>query len=98
MAKAIPFELQEAMGDRDGSVLGDPGQVARSHARCSRSIGVRHIYMYAVETFRLPEPERQGFHDVIGKALAEHSRITSDLAAPRWAERAGLRGAAHRRR
>ncbi len=68
LAEVIPFELQEAMGDRM-AVLGDPDQVA-SHMLMLSGIGVRHIYMYAVETFRLPEPERQGFHDVIAKALA----------------------------
>ena len=67
LAEAIPYELREAMGDTM-AVLGDPHQVV-DRMKDLGTIGVEHIYMYAVETFRFPEPERQAFQDVIGKAL-----------------------------
>ena len=67
LAEAIPYELREAMGDTM-AVLGDPDQVV-GRMKDLATIGVEHIYMYAVETFRFPEPERKAFQDVIGKAL-----------------------------
>ena len=71
LADVIPFELQAAMGDTM-AVLGDPDQVAAQMMKLG-AIGVEHIYMYAVETFRFPEPERQAFQDVIAKTLASAS-------------------------
>ncbi len=71
LADVIPFELQAAMGDTM-AVLGDPDQVAAQMMKLG-AIGVEHIYMYAVETFWFPEPERQAFQDVIAKTLASAS-------------------------
>jgi len=68
LAEVIPYELQEAMGD-SMAVLGDPDQVARRFIELS-GMGVGHIYMYPVETFRFPEPERRAFQEVIGPALS----------------------------
>lgn len=68
LAEVIPYELQEAMGD-SMAVLGDPDQVARRFIELE-VMGVGHIYMYPVETFRFPEPERRAFQEVIGPALS----------------------------
>ena len=68
LAEAIPYELQEVMGD-SMAVLGDPDQVSRRFIDL-KELGVGHIYMYPVETFRFPEPERRAFQEVIGPALS----------------------------
>ncbi len=67
LAEVIPFELQEAMGDKL-AVLGDPYQVAKRIKELQK-LGVDHIYMYPMETFRFPEPERRAFQEVIGPSL-----------------------------
>ena len=69
LAEVIPYELQEAMGDQM-AVLGEPNQVATRMLELKR-LGVNHIYMYAVETFRFPEPERRAFQEVIGPMLSK---------------------------
>ncbi len=68
LAEAIPEELQAAMGDKM-AVLGDPDQVTK-RMKDLQELGVNHIYMYPVETFRFPEPERRAFQEVIGPALS----------------------------
>ena len=67
LAEAIPYELQETMGD-EMAVLGDPDQVTK-RIKELQSLGVEHVYMYPMETFRFPEPERRAFQEVIGPAL-----------------------------
>ena len=66
-AEVIPYELQEAMGD-SMAVLGDPDQVTKRMKELE-ALGVNHIYMYPVETFRFPESERRAFEEVIGPAF-----------------------------
>ena len=67
LAEVIPYELQEAMAD-SMAVLGDPDQVAQ-HMKGLQELGVDHIYMYCMETFRFPEAERRAFQESIGPAL-----------------------------
>lgn len=67
LAEVIPVELQEAMGDKM-AVLGDPYQVA-NRIKELQKLDVNHVYMYPMETFRLPEPERRAFQEVIGPSL-----------------------------
>ncbi len=67
LAEVIPYELQEAMGDKM-AVLGDPDQVTR-RMKDLEGMGIAHIYMYPCETFRLPEEELRAFQEVVGPAL-----------------------------
>ena len=55
--------------DIEAGYADDPDQVARRFIELE-VLGVGHIYMYPVETFRLPEPERRAFQEVIGPALS----------------------------
>lgn len=85
LAEAIPYELQEAMGDTM-AVLGDPDQVTRRILELE-SWGVNHIYLYPVETFRFPEPEVKAFREVVGPALKKAG--TQKASQPKQAARAG---------
>jgi 5,10-methylenetetrahydromethanopterin reductase len=67
IAQAIPFELQEALGDQM-AVLGGPALVLSRIQELER-MGIQNVFLYPAWTFQLPEPELQGFRDVIGPGL-----------------------------
>jgi hypothetical protein len=67
ICQVIPYELQEAMGDRM-AVLGTPEYVT-AQMKALEQLDCHNIYLYPCWTFQLPEPELLAFQNVIGPAF-----------------------------
>ena len=67
----VPKDMLARFCETRGAI-GDPDYVL-ARLKELQKLDVKHVYLFGIETFQLPEPERRAFQEVIGPGLASSS-------------------------